>query len=165
MKNIAAFHEANKQAIEKQKSVQVHIAMKQIKKVPLPPKPRKTLASRKLQTEARLSAKKITNSGHPKRRHRWRPGTVVLREVRRYQGSTDFLIQRAPFRRFLREVVSNLKDSYRMSASCLEALQESTELYVTSVLADANLCTLHANRVTLFPKDIHLALKLRGDRP
>ncbi|KAH9589211.1 Histone H2A/H2B/H3 [Trypanosoma melophagium] len=139
------------------------------------PKPRKNLASRKIHTEGRIVAKKEShansslqhnnnNNNTAKKRHRWRPGTVVLREVRRYQNSTDFLIARAPFRRLVREVVSNLKDSFRMSSTCVEALQESTELYVTSVLTDANLCTLHANRVTVYPKDIQLALRLRGER-
>ncbi|ORC92471.1 histone H3 variant [Trypanosoma theileri] len=133
------------------------------------PKPRKNLASRKIHTEGRIVAKKESQQQHnsannAKKRHRWRPGTVVLREVRRYQNSTDFLIAKAPFRRLVREIVSNLKDSFRMSPTCVEALQESTELYVTSVLTDANLCTLHANRVTVYPKDIQLALRLRGER-
>ncbi|ESL06820.1 histone H3 variant [Trypanosoma rangeli SC58] len=128
------------------------------------PKPRKNLASRKIHTEGRIVAKKELTSAGTKKKHRWRPGTVVMREVRRYQNTTDFLIAKAPFRRLVREIMSNLKDSFRMSATCVEALQESTELYVTSVLADANLCTLHANRVTVYPKDIQLALKLRGER-
>lgn len=129
------------------------------------PQPRKNLASRKIHTEGRIVAKKESASNDAlKKKFRWRPGTVVLREVRRYQNSTDFLIAKAPFRRLVREIVSNLKESFRMSPTCVEALQESTELYVTSVLADANLCTLHANRVTIYPKDIQLALKLRGER-
>ncbi|RNF24443.1 histone H3 variant [Trypanosoma conorhini] len=128
------------------------------------PKPRKNLASRKIHTEGRIVAKKESTSAGTKKKHRWRPGTVVMREVRRYQNTTEFLIAKAPFRRLVREIVSNLKESLRMSATCVEALQESTELYVTSVLADANLCTLHANRVTVYPKDIQLALKLRGER-
>ncbi|EAN78895.1 histone H3 variant [Trypanosoma equiperdum] len=138
--------------------------MAQMKKItPRPVRP-KSVASRPIQSVARAPVKKVENTPPQKRHHRWRPGTVALREIRRLQSSTDFLIQRAPFRRFLREVVSNLKDSYRMSAACVDAIQEATETYITSVFMDANLCTLHANRVTLFPKDIQLALKLRGER-
>ncbi|EAN84245.1 histone H3 variant V [Trypanosoma cruzi] len=148
-------------SLKKVASVEKHSAFSSESKLP---KPRKNLASRKIHTEGRIVAKKESASAGTRKKHRWRPGTVVLREVRRYQSSTEFLIAKAPFRRLVREIVSNLKDSFRMSATCVEALQESTELYVTSVLADANLCTLHANRVTVYPKDIQLALKLRGER-
>lgn len=58
----------------------------------------------------------------------------------------------------------NMKDSIRIRSSALDAMQEATESYITSVLSDANLCTIHARRVTLFPKDLQLALRLRGER-
>lgn len=132
-------------------------------------RPSKNVASRKSNKAGRAIAKKEVSSQRAsgngtKRQHRWRPGTVALREVRKYQQSTDMLIQRAPFRRLVREIVSTFKDTIRMSSSALEAIQEATEGYIVNVLNDANLCTIHAKRVTLFTKDLHLALRLRGDR-
>ncbi|CCW71552.1 unnamed protein product [Phytomonas sp. Hart1] len=137
-----------------------------ITKAVLSKHPSKSVASRRIHKEGRITAKKESKSitSGTKRQHRWRPGTVALREVRRYQASTDFLISRAPFRRLVREIVANLKDSVRMRSSALEAVQEATESYIVNLLNDANLCTIHAKRVTLFPKDLQLALRLRGDR-
>lgn len=125
--------------------------------------PSKKVASRKIQREGRITAKKESSEGLRKVR-RWHPGTVALREVRKYQNSTDLLIARAPFRRLVREICMNLKDSIRIQSSALDAIQEATESYITGVLTDANLCTIHAKRVTLFSKDLHLALRLRGER-
>ncbi|EPY31667.1 histone H3 [Angomonas deanei] len=99
-----------------------------------------------------------------KRAHRWRPGTVALREVRKFQRSTDLLIQRAPFQRLVREIASAQKEGLRFQSSAILALQESTEAYVVSLLADANLASLNSKRVTLMPRDLQLALRLRGDR-
>lgn len=132
-------------------------------------RPSKNVASRKAHKVSRATAKREAKSSHAssngaKRQHRWRPGTVALREVRKYQNSTSMLIQRAPFRRLVREIVTTFKDTIRMSSSALEAIQEATESYVVNVLGDANLCTIHAKRVTLFPKDLQLAMRLRGER-
>ncbi|EPY27914.1 histone H3 [Strigomonas culicis] len=99
-----------------------------------------------------------------KHARRWRPGTVALREVKKFQRSVDLLIQRAPFQRLVREIAAAQKEGIRFSSSALLALQESTEAYVVSLLADTNLATVHARRVTIMPRDIQLALRLRGDR-
>lgn len=128
------------------------------------PKPSKAVASRKIQRQGRITAKKESADDSSKKVRRWHPGTVALREVRKYQNSTDLLIPRAPFRRLVREIVVNLKDTIRVQRSALDALQEASESYIIGVLNDANLCTIHAKRVTLFPKDLHLAMRLRGER-
>jgi histone H3 len=99
-----------------------------------------------------------------KRAHRWRPGTVVLRTIKRLQKSTDLLIQKAPFQRLVRELASGQKESLRFQSSAILALQEATESYVVSLLADTNLCAIHTRRVTIQPKDVQLALRLRGER-
>ncbi|CBZ25736.1 putative histone H3 variant [Leishmania mexicana MHOM/GT/2001/U1103] len=131
--------------------------------------PKKNVASRKMNKKSRSMAKKEAKAmrGGPsgkKYRHRWRPGTVALREVRKYQRSTEMLIARTPFRRLVKEIMSTFKDTMHMRHSAMEAIQEATESYVVSVLGDANLCTIHAKRVTLYPKDLQLALRLRGER-
>lgn len=127
-------------------------------------KPRKSVASRRAYTEGLVAAKKALASSAPKKAHRWRPGTVALREIRRFQQTTNSLIPKAPFRRLVREVSTAVKETIRMQSSAVECLQEAAECYITSVLSDGNLCAIHAKRVTVFPRDLHLALKLRGER-
>lgn len=129
-------------------------------------RPRKNLDSRKVVNQGKAIAKQVALASVPKakRQHRWRPGTVALREIRKFQESTNTLIARAPFRRLVREVAASVKETLRMSQTAVDALQEATEGYVTAVLSDSYLCAVHARRVTLMPKDLQLALKLRGDR-
>jgi histone H3 len=138
-------------------------AVKTEKVKPVIAKPRKNLGSRKTYTQGQVSAKQAVGSA-PKRAHRWRPGTVALREIRKYQATTGTLIPKAPFRRLVREISSSVKETIRMRSTAIEALQEAAESYIISVIGDANLCAIHAKRVTLFPRDLHLALKLRGER-
>ncbi|AYU78161.1 H3V / histone H3 variant [Leishmania donovani] len=131
--------------------------------------PKKNVASRKMNKKSRSMAKKEAKAmrggtADSKRRRHWRPGTVALREVRKYQHSTEMLIARSPFRRLVKEIMSTFKDTMHMRHSALEAMQDATESYLVSLLSDANLCTIHAKRVTLYPKDLQLALRLRGER-
>eukprot|EP00804_Cyclotella_cryptica_P004735 CCRYP_016233-RB/>CCRYP_016233-RB protein AED:0.02 eAED:0.02 QI:0/-1/0/1/-1/0/1/0/148 len=110
-------------------------------------------------------------SGGVKKPHRYRPGTVALREIRRYQKSTDLLIRKVPFQRLAREVLQDLNrpGSYphftaeRFQATSLLAIQESVEAFSVGLFEDANLCAIHARRVTIMPKDMQLALRIRGD--
>lgn len=99
--------------------------------------------------------------------HRYRPGTVALREIRKYQKSTELLIRKAPFQRFVREIVQDNFRAFDGSAlrfqSCaLLALQEALEAFAVRLFEDTNLCAIHAKRVTIMPKDMQLALRLRG---
>jgi len=98
--------------------------------------------------------------------HRFRPGTVALREIRRYQGSTDHVIQRAPFQRLVREVCQVLypKNEYRFQASALLALQSAAEDYLVGLFQDSVLCMVHAGRKTVMIKDMQLAKRIRGER-
>ena len=105
--------------------------------------------------------------GGVKKPHRYRPGTVALREIRRYQKSTELLIAKAPFWRLCREImVKDLgKDNgWRMTLSSVMAQQEATEAYLVGLFEDTNMCAIHAKRVTIFPKDIQLARRIRGER-
>lgn len=129
------------------------------------PKTRKSIASRHIHKNAAIAAKSAPAPVHASAKaRRWRPGTVALREIRKYQNSVEMLIRKAPFQRLVREVMQQTKDSLRMSRSSVEAIQEATESYMTSLFADANLCTLHAKRVTLMGSDLKLARRLRGER-
>lgn len=102
-----------------------------------------------------------------KRPHRYRPGTVALREIRKYQKSSDLLIKIMPFQRLVREILYGIPTHgirvERIQARAIAALQEATEAYLVGLFEDANLCAIHAKRVTLQPKDMQLALRIRGD--
>jgi histone H3 len=102
--------------------------------------------------------------GAVKRPHRFRPGTVALREIRRYQKSTDLLVRRLPFQRLVREIAQDYKNDLRFQRTAILALQEAAESYLTGLFEDSNLCALHAKRVTIFPKDVRLSRALRGER-
>jgi histone H3 len=97
--------------------------------------------------------------------HRWRPGTVALREIRKYQKSTNLLLRKLPFQRLIREVATRHKtDGLRFSASAIEAIQEASENYLTNLFQDGNLLAIHASRVTVQPEDLRLAHRLLSQR-
>ena len=119
--------------------------------------PRKQLATK----AARKSA---PASGGVKKPHRYRPGTVALREIRRYQKSTELLIRKLPFQRLVREIAQDFKTDLRFQSSAVAALQEASEAYLVGLFEDTNLAAIHAKRVTIQPKDIQLARRIRGER-
>ncbi len=122
--------------------------------------PRKQLASK--------AAKKVTGAAamevETKKKRRYRPGTVALREIRRYQRSTDLLLRKLPFQRLVREIAITMKADLRFQKSAVLALQTAAEEYLTALFADTNLCAIHAKRVTIYPKDMGLARRIRGER-
>ena len=99
-----------------------------------------------------------------KKPHRYRPGTVALREIRKYQKSTDLLIRKLPFQRLVREVVQSFKPDFRCQSTAVLALQEASEAYIVGLMQDTNECALHAKRVTIKVKDLQLARRIRGKR-
>ena len=99
-----------------------------------------------------------------KKPHRYRPGTVALREIRRYQKSTDLLIRKLPFQRLVREIVQDMGLELRFQSTALLNLQEAAESYLVGLFEDSNLCAIHAKRVTIMPKDLALARRVRGDQ-
>ena len=99
-----------------------------------------------------------------KKVHRFRPGTVALRDIRRYQKSTELLIEKLPFQRLVREIAHKFKTDVRFQCAALAALQEASEAYLVGLFEDTNLCAIHAKRVTIMPKDVQLARRIRGER-
>nr|KAJ0198251.1 hypothetical protein LSAT_V11C700346720 [Lactuca sativa] len=116
--------------------------------------PRKQLATK----AARKSA---PATGGVKKPHRFRPGTVALREIRKYQKSTELLIRKLPFQRLVREIAQDFKTDLRFQSSAVAALQEASEAYLVGLFEDTNLCAIHAKRVTIMPKDMQLARRIR----
>lgn len=99
--------------------------------------PRKQLATK----AARKSA---PSTGGVKKPHRYRPGTVALREIRRYQKSTELLIRKLPFQRLVREIAQDFKTDLRFQSAAIGALQEASEAYLVGLFEDTNLCASHA---------------------
>ena len=104
-------------------------------------------------------------SGGVKKPHRYRPGTVAIREIRKYQKSTELLIRKLPFQRLCREIAQSCKADVRFESAAIYALQEAAEGYIVGLFEDANLCAIHRKRVTIMPQDIQLARRIRGERP
>ncbi|MCQ2819328.1 MAG: histone H3 [archaeon] len=98
-----------------------------------------------------------------KKPHRFKPGTVALREIRKYQKSTELLIRKLPFQRLVREVALEYKTDLRFQSQAVLALQEAAEAYLVGLFEDTNLCAIHAKRVTIMPKDMQLARRIRGE--
>ncbi|KAI0750708.1 histone-fold-containing protein [Daedaleopsis nitida] len=106
----------------------------------------------------------------PHKKKRFRPGTVALREIRKYQKSTELLIRKLPFSRVVREIALDMMTDMveygdtglRWQSSAILALQEATEAFLVHMFEDANLCAIHAKRVTIMQRDIQLARRLRG---
>jgi histone H3 len=119
--------------------------------------PRKHLATK-------AARKTQPERGGVKKPHRYRPGTVALREIRRYQKSHELLIRKLPFQRLVREIAQDCMPDLRFQTTALHALQEAAEAYLVGLFEDTNLCAVHAKRVTIMPKDIQLARRIRGER-
>jgi histone H3 len=98
-----------------------------------------------------------------KKPHRYRPGTVALQEIRRYQKSFDLLIKKLPFQRVAREIAQDYKSDMRFQSNTIQATQEATEAYLVGLMEDTNLCAIHAKRVTVMSKDMQLARRIRGE--
>ena len=121
----------------------------------------------------RIATKSLDGDQNQKRKvRRYRPGTVALREIRQYQKSTNLLIRKLPFQRLIREIAQNIilhnprfssfTNEIRIQSSALEALQGAAEDYLVNLFEDTNLAAIHAKRVTIQPKDMQLARRLRG---
>lgn len=131
------------------------------KKAAAAPAKKKSLPAAQ-KTPRRLS--KSPNAQTPKKR-RFRPGTKALREIRAYQKSTSLLIPRLPFSRLIKEIAMQKSSAgLRFQSSALMALQEAAEAYIVQLFEDIQLCAIHARRVTVMPRDMHLARRIRGER-
>eukprot|EP00092_Neocalanus_flemingeri_P002694 GFUD01002884.1.p1 GENE.GFUD01002884.1~~GFUD01002884.1.p1 ORF type:complete len:194 (-),score=51.43 GFUD01002884.1:158-739(-) len=101
-------------------------------------------------------------------KRKFRPGTLALREIRKYQKSCDLLIPSLPFSRLIREVaqavLGHCMPDIRFQSSAIKALQEAAEAYLVTLFEDTMCCAVHARRVTIMPRDMNLAKRIRGDR-
>ena len=145
------------------------------KRMPTKPTTKKVIKGGK-QPRKHISHKtlKCTTTGGIKKPHRYRPGLLALREIRRYQQSTESLIKKTPFNKLIKEISQEYRIcpegpgtpsvQVRFQSTALAALQEAAENYLVGLFEDVNLLAVHAKRVTVMPRDIRLALRIRGDQ-
>lgn len=96
---------------------------------------------------------------------RFRPGTVALREIRKYQSRTELLLRKRPFARLVKEVYQDFKNAdLKFQGAAIAAVQEISESYLIETFEQSYLASLHAKRVTLMAHDIKLAQRIRGNR-
>ena len=96
--------------------------------------------------------------------HRYRAGTAALKDIRHFQKNTALLIHKLPFQRLVREIAQDYKTELRFQSAAILCLQEAVEAYLVRLFDDANLCAIHTRRVTIMPRDIQLARRIRGER-
>ena len=123
-------------------------------------KPRKQLQTK----VAKRPSQVVSSSLGVRKPHRFRPGTVAAREIRKYQKSTELLIRKLPFQRLVKDLAHEIRPETRFQASAVLALQEAIEAYIVGLFEDTNLCAIHAKRVTIMEKDLLLAKRIRGNR-
>lgn len=125
--------------------------------------PRRAKGLKKTVHLTRSNSKAVAGKITVKRRHRYRPGTVALREIKKYQRNGNLLIKKRPFQRLVKEIAGVKHAGFRFQASALMALQEAAEAYMTGLFEDTNLCAIHARRVTIMIRDMQLAKRIRGE--
>jgi len=128
---------------------------------------RKSAAVKTPKKKSTLSSAKKTAppaTGGVKKAHRYRPGTVALREIRKYQKTTDLLIRKLPFQRIVKNLAGEVRTDVRFQSQAVLALQEAAEAYLVGLFEDTNLCAIHAQRVTIMVRDMQLARRIRGEK-
>ena len=128
-------------------------------------KPRKEIINAKTAKKtAGVEQRRKFESAGVKKAGKTRPGTIALREIRKYQKTTDLLLKKLPFQKLVRQVAQGLMPDARFQASSLLALQEACEAYLVGLFEDTNQCAIHARRVTIMVRDMQLARRIRGER-
>ena len=123
--------------------------------------PQKNIERKRAKSSMGIDKKKA-REGQTKRRYR--PGTLALREIQKYQKSTELLIRKLAFMRLAQEIGQQFLGRIRFQGTMLIALQEASEAYLISLFKDSNLCTIHIKCCTIMPKDMQLACQIRGER-
>ena len=130
------------------------------------PKERTQLGYRTLDwTKAQLEKMhQVRLKGRQIKPHRYQAGTAALCDIRHFQKSTALLIRKLPFQRLVREITQDFKTDLQFQSVAILCLQEAAEAYLVGLFEDTNFCSIHARRVTIMPKDIQLAQRIRGER-
>ena len=129
---------------------------------------RTKITSGKVLGDGKTRSKRWSSKGGLKKPYRYRPGTVALREIRKYQTSTELLIPKLTFQRVVKEIMQNECaergiDMKRIQSPALLALQEAGEQYITDLFCKSQLAAIHGKRVTVKPEDVRIVLHFREE--
>ena len=127
------------------------------KKLPSKSMKKKSVSASKSKSPSKAGPKK------ERKKPRFHAGTVALRDIKRYQKSTDTLIPKAPFYRLVKDIAHSIDNELRFQGQALAALQEAAEAYCVGLFEDSALCAVHAKRQTVTKADMLLARRIRGD--
>lgn len=118
-------------------------------------------------TRKKPTPRKTAPTTAVKKPHRWRAGTLALREIKKYQRSTNHLIPKGVFYRLARQILVEEigREDMRLAKDAVLAMQEATEAYLAGLFELTNALAIHRSAVTIAPKDMHLALIARGELP
>lgn len=97
-----------------------------------------------------------------RKKHRVRPGVIALREIRKFQKSTETLIKRLPFQRLVKEIIQDFNSEFRCQSIAIDALQQAAEAFIVDMFENTNLCAIHAKRITIQPRDMQLTSRIKG---
>ncbi len=114
--------------------------------------------------EHRAEHAHVSSKGGKSSEHRFRPGTKSLMEIRKLQKSDAPIISFLPFSRLVREIAQDFKDDVRFSDKAINGMRVAIESHLICIFEESNLTAIHAKRITVFPKDIQLARRIRGER-
>ncbi|RWS12700.1 histone H3-like protein [Dinothrombium tinctorium] len=135
------------------------------------PQPKQQRNGKKIRMRAKPRPKKksvfnLKKTSSEKHEPRYKPGMLALREIRYYRRNTDLLIPKIRFQRLVRKIALIFKlvasNELRFQTTAVLALQEAAEDFLVNLFEDSNLCAIHAKRVTVMPKDMQLACRIRG---
>ena len=117
-------------------------------------------------------AKPAAKGAPVKKRRKGTAEGAAIKEIRRYQKSTELLIRKVPFQRLVREIMGDVEDALktndapmRIQSLAVLALQEASEAYLVEMFEESNLVSIHSKRVTIMPKDLRLVRTIRGMCP
>ena len=125
--------------------------------------PHKKLPTKLIQKPGVQPARKnrMVFTGAIKKPHRFRPRTVALWQIQKYQKSTELLCRKLCVARLIREVTQDFKTDLHFQVTALLAIQEAMEAWLVRLMEDMNLCAIHAKCVTILPKDLSLVHRIR----
>ena len=98
-----------------------------------------------------------------KRRYKYKPGTVALREVHKMQRTSHLLIPLSPFQELIREIAMSYKADLRFQREALLAIQEAAESHLVSIFQHTQNMAVHGGRKTIQDRDLTLAIHVRDN--
>ncbi|PAV89882.1 hypothetical protein WR25_12153 [Diploscapter pachys] len=90
-------------------------------------------------------------------------GVLALREIRKFQKTSDLIIPRAPFYKVVRDITTKFGTDLRFQGLALECLHEAAEHYLVGLFEEVNLRAIFERHIIDMPKDIDLVRRIRGE--